>query len=84
MRFLRRRQKESVLRRLVRQIRECYLYCKVYAAEKIAASVARRHMKMANTQKGWIKFKTRWAGRKYFLQAGICRFARRSGSYKNL
>jgi hypothetical protein len=85
MRFLRRRQKESVLRRFVRQIRECYLYCKVWVAEKCATSVARQHMARANIQTGrWLRFKTRMTGRKFFVQAAICRYARRSGTYKNL
>ncbi len=85
-----RRKKENIVACFVRQIRECYLYCKVYIAEKVAKGVAARHMAYADadTTPGvsarWRRIKTRITGRKYLFQAAICRYARRSGTYKNL
>ena len=85
-----RRKKEGLVKRFVRRIRECYLYCKVWVAEKAATSVAGRHMAYAkaDTTPGftgkWRRFKTRCTGRKFYVQAAICRYARRKGTYKNL
>jgi hypothetical protein len=85
-----RRKKEGLVKRFVRRIREYYLYCKVWVAEKAAKGVANRHMAYAdaNTTEGvagmWLRFKTRMTGRKFFAQAALCRYARRSGTYKNL
>ena len=83
-----RRKKAGAIARLVKQIREVYMYCKIWLAEQAATTVARRYMIQASalSKKGnrWLRFKTQWQGRKYFAQAAICRYARRSGTYKNL
>ena len=83
--MFRRKKKQSLPRRIVRKIRECYLYCKVYVAEKVATSVARKYMIAARNESGrWRGFKARLTASKFFAQAAICRYARRSGTYRNL
>ena len=88
--MFRRKKAPNVFKRFVKRIREYYLYCKVYLAEKTAAHVGNKYFAFAqaNTTEGfagkWLRFKTRMSGRKYYCQAAICRYARRSGTYKNL
>lgn len=82
--MFRRQKKVGAVRRLVKRIREFYLYCRVYLAEKAAKSVGAQHFRKAGDLKGWAKFKCKMAGRKFYAQAAICRYARRSGTYKNL
>lgn len=85
-----RRKKEGFVKRFVKRIREYYLYCRVYLAEKIATKLGHQYISHADadTTPGisgyWRRFKTHMKGRKYFMQAALCRYARRSGTYKNL
>ena len=92
--MFRRKKKQSLPRRIVKRIREYYLYCKVYVAEKVAARIAREYQDEANKMldrpnTSWFKdigkrFKLRSQFVKFMTQAAICRYARRSGTYKNL
>ncbi len=92
MRF--RRKKVGLAKRFVgdvcTDVRDCYLYCKVWLSEKAAVSVARRYMVYADADNTpgisgrWLRCKTRWTGRRFRAQAAICRYARRSGTYRNL
>ena len=91
--MFRRKKKQSLPRRIVRTIRECYLYCKVYLAEKVATHLGYKAKALGKQQRGLDKhfysnLRERFAcwvvSRKYFFQAAVCRYARRTGTYKNL
>ena len=84
------RKKTGRITRFVKRIRECYLWLKICIAEGVAKGVAQVHMKRAKADNTpgfsgyWLRFKTRMLARKFFMQAAICRYARRTGTYKNL
>lgn len=84
------RKKQGLVKRFVKRIREYYMYCKCFIAEKVAVKVGQQCIARAeaDTTPGingyWCRFKTRMESRKFFTQAAICRYARRSGTYKNL
>lgn len=85
-----RRKKQSLIKRFVKRIREYYLYCKVYLAEKISTKLGHQYVAHATADKTpgmsghWRRFKTRMQSRKHFAQAALCRYARRTGNYKRL